>query len=504
MSINATQKHKLAGLGSGSFGNRSISVNTKTSGVSSQAAKNLRGATAASSQNSVFNGMFRKSSSFNRVSGQNTLKGRNQVNLNRRRAGLNNNGVRRTYETATPVYVAAMPQQHGMSGLEKAMLYGSIALKAFQFGSQLFGGLSNSQRMDAAMSSLGNPEAAPQLASTVGQSSVASMRNAQTSGELLSAISNAEGQLNQMKQTAASGNYESKATEAKSNMDNYKSDVSDKKENVKDAQQSVTNANNSVKTSTDLRDSRLNALKNADAQYGAAVEANIQAKDQVSQATQKLADAEATLANTPQYITDANGNQTPNPNYQTAKTAVENAKREKQTAEANQKKTQEQEDKADSTRDKANTAANEAKENLDKAQSTLETERDKQTKAKENLQKAQTDYKKAQETYDKAQEAVQKFQDYQHDIKELEGEITDQKERLEKMKEKEDKKLDKLSKKIDKSVARNERANSKIDASNGMNLIEKMRSNAIERRNERNARRLAEKDAIIAGQQTQE
>ena len=504
MSINATQKHKLAGLGSGSFGNRSISVNTKTSGVSSQAAKNLRGATAASSQNSVFNGMFRKSSSFNRVSGQNTLKGRNQVNLNRRRAGLNNNGVRRTYETATPVYVAAMPQQQGMSTLQKIMTYGSMAITGALMGYQAVKGLTNSQRMDAAMSSLGNPEAAPQLASTVGQSSVSSMRNAQTSGELSSAISNAEGQLNQMKQTAASGNYESKATEAKSNMDNYKSDVSDKKENVNTAKQNVKTADQEVSATTTMRDSKLTQLEKADANYGKAVKANTQAKDTLSQANQNLEVAETKLNNTPKTITDANGNQIPNPEHQKAQEAVNLAKEKKQTAETEQKKAQQAEAEAKAAVDKSNTEVTQAKEDLDKAQEKLDSAKNKQTTANKNLQKAEADYKKAQETYDNAQEAVQKFQDYQHDIKELEGEIANQKERLEKIQEKEDKRLEKIDKKIDKNGNKNDKAYAKIDTSDGLNWREKIKLRRMEHRNAKNNQYLAEKDAIIAGQQTQE
>lgn len=504
MSLNAVKKHNLPGLASGSFGSRSTGVNTKTSGVSSQAAKNLKGASAATSANSVFNGMFKKSSSFNRVAGQNTLKGRNQANLSRRRASLGNNGVSRSIPASVPTYVAAMPAGYGapkMSGLEKALMYASVGIKAFQMGAELFGGgVTNGQQIDAAMGSLGGATGTPQLASTVGQSSIASMQNAQTSGELSAAISGAEGQLAQMQQTAASGNFEAKATTAQNNMDTYKDDVNETKDGVKDAQQEVKTADGAVSSATSNRDSKLLALKNADAQYGAAVEANIQAKDAVSQATQNLATAEATLNATPQTITDASGNQVHNPAYDKAKAAVETAKKEKQAAEAKQEQTQQAEDKADASRDKANTAANTAKENLDKAQDTLETQKKKQTTAQTNLIKAEDKFRQAQEIYQEAQEAVQKFQDYQHDIKELQGEIEDQKERLEKMKEKEDKKLDKLSKKIDKRTAKNDRAYAKIDSSDGMNLIEKMRSNAIDRRNNKSARDLAKKEAIINGQ----
>lgn len=503
MSMNAIQKHRLPGLGSGSFGSKGMGVNTKTSGVSSQAAKNLQNTSAASTSNSVFNGMFKKSSSFNRISGQNTLKGRNQVDLSRRRASLGNNGISRTTASSTPVYVASTGVQSGqhMSGFEKAMMYAQIGMQAFQMGSQLFGGVSNGQQLTSAMNGMGGNNQTTQLASTAGQSAVSSMQNAQTSGELSGAISNAESQLSSMQQAATSGNFETQANDAKTNMDTYKSDVSKSKDGVKTAEQNLKNADNGVKTATDLRDSRLLALKNADAQYGAAVEARVQAQDGATQAAQNLSNAETTLANTPQTITGPDGKTSqPNPKYEAAKQAVETAKQAKQAADAKLETAKQAETQAESTRDTTNTAANEAKTNLDKAENTLSTQKEKQTNAQNALQTADANYQKAEQTYQEAQNAVQQFQDSQHDIKELESEITKQKERLTKMKNKENKKLDKLSNKIDKAATKNEKSNSKIDASNGMNLREKYFSNNIERRNNKNAARLAQKEAILQGQ----
>lgn len=496
MSLDAIQSHKRPGLASANFGSHRMGIDTKSTGVSSQAATNLKNSSAASSSNSVFNGMFKKNSSFNRVGGQNALKGRNQVDLGRRRASLGNNGVSRSTEAGTPVHIAGTPQMPKQSGLQKAMMYGSYALQNFAMGAKLFGGLSNGQQLDASMAAMGGASGTPQLSSTAGQSVISGMQNAQTSGELTAAISNAESQLATMQQTATSGNFETKANDAKTNMDTYKSDVSSAKNDFKDAEQNLKTADASVKTATDLRDSRLLALKNADAQYGAAVEARVQAQDGANQASQNLATAENQLANTPATLPDGSTN----PQRAAAEQAVEQAKAAKQAADAKLDTAKQAESQAESTRDKTNTAANDAKANLDKAQDTLDKQKSNQTKMHAALITADAKYKTAQETYQKAQDDVQKFQEYQHDTKELQGQIAKQKERLQKMRDKEDKRIDKLERKVDKAVAKNESTNNKIHPENGMNLREKYLSGRIESRNEKNAARLAERDAIRAGQ----
>lgn len=498
MSLNGIQSHKRPGLASGNFGSHRMGIDTKSTGVSSQAAANLKNASAASTSNSVFNGMFKKSSSFNRVGGQNTLKGRNQVDLSRRRASLGNNGVRRSAEAGTPVFISGGAQQtQHMSGFQKAMMYAQVGVQAFQMGAQLFGGISNGQKLDASMAAMGGNSGTPQLASTVGQSAISGMQNAQTSGELTAAISNAESQLATMHQTAASGGFATKAKDANDAMKETKDNVSSAKDGLKDAEQGVKTADGSVKTATDLRDSRLLALKNADAQYGAAVEARVQAQDGATQAAQNLANAETTLKNTPETLPDGS----PNPQRAVAEKAVETAKTAKKAADAKLETAKQAESQAEATRDKTNTAANDAKANLDKAQDTLTKQKNTQTQKQTALKDAESNYQKAQETYQNAQEAVQQFQEYQHDTKELESQIAKQKERLTKMKAKEDKKIEKLSNKIDKTAAKNEKTSAKIDASNGMNIREKYLSGRMESRNNKNAARLAEKEALIAGQQ---
>ena len=93
---------------------------------------------------------------------------------------------------------------------------------------------------------------------------------------------------------------------------------------------------------------------------------------------------------------------------------------------------------------------------------------------------------------------MQIYQNYQHDVKQLQSEITKQQERLEKLQKKEEKQINKLNKKIDKGIQKNFKSNEGIDPSNGMNIRERYLQNNIERRNDKNAARIAQRDAIIA------
>ena len=110
----------------------------------------------------------------------------------------------------------------------------------------------------------------------------------------------------------------------------------------------------------------------------------------------------------------------------------------------------------------------------------------------------EADYKKSQETYQNAQDDVQKYLEFQQDTKQLQAEITKQQERLTKLQEKEEKQINKLNKKIDKGIKKNIKSNEGIDPNNGMNIRERYLQNNIERRNDKNASRIAQRDAIAA------
>ena len=497
MSLDAVQVNKRIGLGQSSFGSKKIgsNTNTKTTGLSAQATRNLNGASIANKP-SVFS--FTQQSGYHRVYGSNAAKGRNQLNLERHRASLNaqNQGVRRSNADYTGgiIYAQGTQQQHHMSTLDKIGLGVQIGMQAFQLGAQLFGGVKNGAKIDQGMSSLGNGGSQIQMSSSGGQSAIAGMQSAQTSAELSSAIGSAQTQLAQMNSTAASGNFAAKANTAKTNMDTYKSDVSKSQTEVKKARQDVKTRQDSVRASSDMRDNSLRAVQLADSKYGAAAEAHAQAKDGLNQANQDLSNAKAALASTPK--TDANGN--PNPQYQIAETKVkeaEAAQAKAKTAEANAQKAL---DEADQARDKSNAQLNKAISDLSTAQDRLDTQKDIETTCKNTLIKTEADYKKSQETYQNAQDDVQKYLEFQQDTKQLQAEITKQQERLTKLQEKEEKQINKLNKKIDKGIKKNIKSNEGIDPNNGMNIRERYLQNNIERRNDKNASRIAQRDAIAA------
>ena len=88
--------------------------------------------------------------------------------------------------------------------------------------------------------------------------------------------------------------------------------------------------------------------------------------------------------------------------------------------------------------------------------------------------------------------------EFQQDTKQLQAEITKQQERLTKLQEKEEKQINKLNKKIDKGIKKNIKSNEGIDPNNGMNIRERYLQNNIERRNDKNPSRIAQRDAIAA------
>ncbi len=501
MSLDAVQVNKRIGLGQSSFGSKKIGSNTdtKTTGLSAQATKNLSGASIANKP-SVFS--FTQQSGYHRVYGTNAAKGRNQLNLERHRASLNaqNQGVRRSNADYSGgiMYTQGTTQHKSLSTADKIGIVANSVLQGFQLGAQLFGGVKNGAKIDQGMSSLGNGGSQVQMSSSAGQSAIAGMQSAQTSAELSSAIGSAQTQLAQMNTTAASGNFAAKANTAKTNMDTYKADVSKSQSEVKNAQQDVKTRQESVKASSDMRDNSLRAVQLADSKYGAAAAAHTQAKDCVNQANQNLQNAQTALASTPKTITDASGNQIENPEYKKMEEIVTKAENSLKNAKATEETTQKALDEADQARDKSNTQLNKAIDDLATAQDRLDTQKGIETTCKNSLIKTEADYKKSQETYQNAQDDMQKYLEFQQDTKQLQAEIAKQQERLTKLQEKEEKQINKLNKKIDKGIKKNIKSNEGIDPSNGMNIRERYLQNNIERRNDKNAARIAQRDAIAA------
>lgn len=520
MSVSSLQLHKQAGLGSTSFGSRSMKVDTKTSGVSSQATKNLSNATAAS-RPSVFS--FSHGSQYNRVDGVNTRKGVANANMSRRRAALNaqNQSIHRSYSNdysnmglGNMMFVTGQTQTQHKSGIEQVMQAVQAGFQGISMGMQLVNTLKGGQALDQSMAGLGSgPSTASSLTSSAASSAVSSMSSAQTSSALSSAINNAKSQLSSMQQKAESSQIEEKASKAEENMDSYKQGEADAKTEYQNASDEAIKCNGAVTSCKTLRDSKLSALKQADAKYGAAVEKHTQAQDAkanaqygVESSTAELESAESTLASTPETITDAQGNSQPNPAYQQAKQAVEQAKTKKQEAEKSLQEAEKNEQAAAQEREQAkqnvdsnNTAVDQAEKDLDSAQTKLDTANKNQRTSHAKCTKAHAAFEQAHTQYENARQDVQTFKEYQNDTKQLEAAINNQSSRLEQMRQQETTRINEIDAKIEKLAAKNERKQAKIDTSNGMNFIERNRQAGIDSRNAEMQQLMAEREQIQAG-----
>lgn len=499
MSLDAVQLNKRIGLGQSSFGSPKVGggASAKTTGLSAQATKNLSGASLANKP-SVFS--FTQQSGYHRVYGNNTAKNKTQLNLERRHAANNarNQGVRTSADYTNIGFVQAAPQQPHMSTLGQIGLGIQKGFQAFQLGYQIFGGANNGTKINQGMSTLGNSGSQVQMSSSAGQSAIAGMQNAQTSAELSSAIGSAQTQWAQLNKAATLSDFEGKANTAKENLSTYKENTTKTQSALKDASQGVKTSREGVRAASDMRDNCLNQVKKADSQYGAALEAHSNAKAGLTQANQDLSNAKAVLAATPETIQDANGNPIPNPKRKAAEQAVEKAETAQKNAQAAEEKAKQALNEADNARDKSNAALNDAKAKYDKQDSLLDKAKEQETTSEKKYFEALKENKKAEEAYQTAQNDMQIYQNYQHDAKQLQSEITKQQERLEKLQKKEEKQINKLNKKIDKGIQKNFKSNEGIDPSNGMNIRERYLQNNIERRNDKNAARIAQRDAIIA------
>ncbi len=487
MSVEFSKLNK-PGLGSGTFG-----VNKKKTGVSAQAAKNLANSSAAS-KSSVFS--FGKSHGSNWVAGTNVSKMKNKYNYQGTRAALNS-------RTFTPSYSSGVSHVGGSTqtisvnnntAFMKGQIVGQVLSQGISLLNQLgaFDSLkgsssaTNSQRLDAALNGLGGGNG---LTNSGIDSYISDMASADNSIDLRGFIAQANGSLDELKSNAANNDFQGKYDTAKTNMTSYKSDVSKSEKGVSDAKQNVKTADNGVKTTTDVRDTKLIALKNADAAYGKAVEAHTKTIDATKQAEQNLANAKQTLANTDKTITITNpdGSTTtkPNPAYEKAQEAVDTAEQQLKAAKEEEAGAKTAREEAKKNVDSSNTAVKDAEAQLDKAQEQLNTAKDKQTTAQTVLQKAEKGFDEAQQILEKAQDHMERFEQFKQDSTKLQAAIDRYQAKLVEMEREEQEDYNKLTSKINDGVDKNNNRSSKINVSDGMNLKEKWLSYKTRRKNDK-------------------
>jgi predicted nucleic acid-binding Zn-ribbon protein len=492
----------IPGLSSGTFG-----VNKKTTGISTQATKNLTSSSALSS--SLFD--LGKTRRTNFVAGQFVTQGKGVYNYSRMRSNANPR-VYTPPKTLTSTFssnyanYAKYNVSSGSNSYATGLGLGQVVSQGISLLNQLgvLHGTSSSQATGSQNgyqngdNKVGNPLQPVNygtISSEGAVSSISSMESATDSSSLRDAVSSAETQLASMEsQTSA---LESDASVAEQNMETYEKDLSNADKAKTEANSGVTKAKNKVEVKTQVRDSALSDLRNANTAYGEATAALSKAQTSYDAANAALASAKDILAATPQTITDpATGQTIPNPKYAEAQKAVEAKQLEANKAKDALDAAQKEKDKAKASVDSSNKAVKDAEANLEKANKELEDAKTELEQATAKQKTATENYEKAEAVKESAQEAIDKLKAHKQDIEELKSSIDKQKKRLTKLEKKEKQEYAKLDSDISGKISKNKSRESKIDTSDGMNLKEKWLAKKMNKTNVKIDNELKQKSAL--------
>lgn len=468
MSIEFRKLNSRPGV-SGSFGSR------KTSGVSSQATKNLANASTA---NSTIKFSLKNTKKSGWVAGQNVSRGKNQFNYQGTRKALNGSfAPARTY-SAPAVAETTTFTVNNNTAYQKGMIFGQILNGTFsllnEFGvfDKLKGGdtvqQTSSQKLDSAMSSMGGISTASTVSSSSASSAIANMSGATDSASLRQAINGAETQLDTLSYVntdKAQADYET----TKSETTKLSNEVKAGEKDVKEKENAVGQANQQVEVATTKRDV---AKKN----LSSAMQKNTKCTQAYAEAKANLAAAQTAFENTPETITVTNLDGTtttkPNPAKKEAQEALKQAEQAEQEAK---KQLEMSEEEVKQMEENVSSAEN----NLKAEEKKLDNAKTKQTEAEESLKESKSQLDKKKSELEEKEAALEKFESDKKDYEKLSKEITEQKQRLQELEEKEQEQFEKLGNKIETKT--DKVLNRKIDASDGMSLVEKLR----QKRNER-------------------
>lgn len=538
MSLEFNKNLNKPGL-SGSFG-----AKKKSTGVSSQAARNLASGTAAN-KTSLFSLKGTRKNNF--VAGQSFKADINKYNYQGMRASLNS----RSYTPSSADYTSSfsMPNQininSGNNAFMKGQIIGGIINNTFGLlneigvfdnlkgGGNVGGANTNGSNIDAALGSLTGRSVSG--AGTGVSGVISGMESATDSATLRSAIGEARGEYTNL--SGMSGIYQDAATKAESSMNSLETGCDKAEKGVDTAKGELGKANQTTKALTQTRDNAKNAVSKADSAYGQAVDKYTQAHDThttaktnhsnaqaaTSRAQASYDQAQATLNSTPETIPDANGNPVKNPAYAQAETAFKNAKTQLEQAKQAEKNAKAELDSAadaEAAAEKAKTeaynnlgdkkaAVDAAEEKLTKAQENLDNAKEKEGAAKNALNIAEENYTQATTILQSAESAVEQFKVHKKNVETLKKAIEKQETRLSKLEEKEQDKYDKYDEKAQKGIEKNENRNAEIFSGNlGRNgnndpdtvdtFRERMASNRMERTNDRVKNNLNKRDAYAS------
>ncbi len=500
MNINGPSKKlnlNVPGMGGG------LNHTRRSSGVSSQATRNLgRSTSAGPSSHFQLNG--RRSTGF--VAGEFTTKGSNRYNYNRQRAYFNSRGATSTREY-TPSYGMNMnssimmpnmyaPQSNSSTNFLNSMGIGmQIGKEAFNFLNNIGvikmnngdNNVSNSNVLTRAMDALTGSSGG---GGSEISGAISKMENCNDSASLRGAIAEANGQLYNME--GMTSILQADADKATTGKETFENNYDDAEKGVKTAQNQLGIADQNVKGAKAGRDNALNEVSKADSKYGEAVktyteahDAHIEAKtnytsaqNATARAEAGLKSAEATLASTPEYITDGNGNRIKNdPAHAQAEAAVKEAEQQLQQAKQEEDKAKSAMEAAAQKETNAAKAKQEAYDNLgdkkaavDTAEKQLKTQQDRldtaktnQGKAADNLVNAQDKLSTATQILNSAESAIEKFKVHQKNVTKLKEAINKQNRRLGELEQREQKQYDKYDEKAQRGIDKNNARQQNID-----------------------------------------
>lgn len=475
MSVNIGKLNK-GGLGSTSFG-------TKKSGLSSQAAKNLSGSSAAT-KSSIFKFGQQKRSNF--VPGEHVRKDMSKYDYSGVRASRNA-GIGRTAQAGYTSHLgnigtigANTYTVNNNTSYQKGMMIGQLTLGAFGLLNQMgvFGGNNNSSspslgdRLDDVLSnvSLGGNNSPSAISG-----SISAMISATDAAGLRSAIVNANSELSNM--TGMSNIYETQASQAKELIDGqgeYKQAKATAEKNTSKAKEAFSLSKKQFEGTKASRNTTLGQINQLDSKYGEAVSKYTQAHDAkvsadskyeqskgvTSQCQANYNNAKATYESTPDTITDANGNQVENPAKKQAETVMKQAeerltqaKKAEEEAKVNAEKAKDAEDVALRNKEALYDQLGDKKAEADRLEAQLNKQQELVDKKNEDVSAKEKEYNIAQENEEfvdskisVAKEAIELNKQHKVNVRELTEAIESETKRLNKLEskaEKQDKKATK-------------------------------------------------------------
>ena len=316
------------------------------------------------------------------------------------------------------------------------------------------------------------------------------MKNANDSTSLRAAIETAQGKRGEIQSNLSTLENElpglKEASEkATKQLETLEPQVKQKEEEVKTKEKIADDKVKALNDATRDKDAKLDTARKMETAVG-------EAATNCTKASEALVNAEATLASTPPEITETGPDGTTitktNPDYQPAQEAVNQAKKAKEQAEQELDKAKTRKEQAVENYRTSITAYEKAADAVQTAKEVLETAKAEFETAQKDLNELKKEESKANDAVTKYKDALEQKEDLKSDLEKYDSEIQKQQERLTKIEAEEAKEIKSLGEQMNSLAGKISERNTEIDASDGLNVREKMKMNRNERNSEKYAR----------------